>query len=228
MDFHFQQKTVVATCRHQLNQATFNYPMKTNQIIIIVAAIFCCWNTIAHADDNADRTALRMIRTNYVEAVNSGDLSKIKNDLSKEVTGVMVTGKAVEGYDGLVSYWKEIQDLIGTGGTYHVAVNVDKTDLFGDVAVSHGTTDEAVRLPNGKELDFSAFWTAVCHKEDGTWKVVRMQATMNPIDNVFVSLQLKKAKLIYGIGGLVAGILLVLAMRFICCRNCSQNTSKPQ
>jgi len=193
--------------------------MKTSQIIIIAAAaVFCCLNNIARADEDADRTALRMIRTNYVEAVNSGDLSKIKNDLSKEVTGVMVTGKAVEGYDGLVSYWKEIQDLIGTGGTYHVAVNVDKTDLFGDVSVSHGTTEEAVRLANGKELDFSAFWTAVCHKEDGTWKVVRMQATLNPIDNVFVTLQLEKTKLIYGIVGFIAGALLVLAIRCLLCK----------
>jgi ketosteroid isomerase-like protein len=193
--------------------------MKTNQIIIIAAtAVFCCWNTVAHADEDADRTALRMIRTNYVEAVNSGDLSKIKNDLSKEVTGVMVTGKAVEGYDELVSYWKGIQDLIGTGGTYHVVVNVDKTDLFGDVSVSRGTTDEAVRLPNGKELDFSAFWTAVCHKEDGTWKVFRMQATLNPIDNVFVSLQLKKAKLIYSTIGFIAGIILVLVIRCLLCK----------
>ena len=193
--------------------------MKTSQIIIIAAAaVFCCLNNIARADEDADRTALRMIRTNYVEAVNSGDLSKIKNDLSKEVTGVMVTGKAVEGYDGLVSYWKEIQDLIGTGGTYHVAVIVDKTDLFGDVSVSHGTTEEAVRLANGKELDFSAFWTAVCHKEDGTWKVVRMQATLNPIDNVFVTLQLEKTKLIYGIVGFIAGALLVLAIRCLLCK----------
>jgi ketosteroid isomerase-like protein len=193
--------------------------MKTNQIIIIAAAaIFCCLNTIAHADEDADRTALRMIRTNYVEAVNSGDLSKIKNDLSQEVTGVMVTGKAVEGYDGLVSYWKEVQDLIGTGGTYHVTVNVDKTDLFGDVSVSRGTTEETVRLASGKELDFSAFWTAVCRKEDGTWKVVRMQATLNPIDNVFVTLQLKKAKLIYGIVGFIAGALLVLVIRLLLCK----------
>jgi len=99
-----------------------------------------------------------------------------------------------------------------------VAVNVDKTDLFGDVSVSHGTTEEAVRLANGKELDFSAFWTAVCHKEDGTWKVVRMQATLNPIDNVFVTLQLEKTKLIYGIVGFIAGALLVLAIRCLLCK----------
>jgi len=188
--------------------------MKMNPILTIAVAItFCCLNSVARADENADRAALGMIRTNYEDAVNSGDLSKIKSDLSTEVTGVMVTGKSVEGYDGLVAYWKEVQNLIGTGGTYHVIVNVDKTDLFGDVSVSHGTTEEVVRLASGKELDFSAFWTAVCHKEDGKWKVVRMQATLNPVDNVFVSLQLKRAKLIYGIVGFIAGTILVLVTR---------------
>jgi ketosteroid isomerase-like protein len=203
--------------------------MKTNQTLItFVAIIFCFWTTIVHADEDADRTSLRMIRTNYEAAVNSGDLSKIKNDLSKDVTGVMVTGKPVEGYDGLVAYWQEVQNLIGPGGTYHVTVNVDKTDLFGDVAVSHGTTDEAVRLASGKEFDFHAFWTAVCHKEDGAWKVVRMDASMNPIDNVFVSLQLKKTKLVYGVGGVLAGIVLVWLLRLIGCRKCCRSKPEPQ
>ncbi|MGP8200786.1 MAG: YybH family protein [Limisphaerales bacterium] len=199
------------------------------QIFIIIAAvIFSYWNISVKADEAADRASLRAILTNYVEAVNSGDLSKIKNDLSKDVTGVMVTGKAVEGYDGLVSYWKEIQSLIGTGGTYHVTVNVDKTDLFDDVAISHGTTEETVQLAGGKELEFNGFWTAACHKEDGTWKVVRIQATMNPIDNIFVSLQMKKAKLIYGSAGFVAGAVLVFVMRRICCRTRRQNAPKTE
>jgi ketosteroid isomerase-like protein len=218
MGFYFQKKNVFAICLNQLDQTAFKHPMKTNQIIRIAAAVVCCWNMTSLADDEADHTALRMIRTNYVEAVNTGDLSKIKNDLSKEVTGVMVTGKSVEGYDGLVSYWKDVQDLIGAGGTYHVAVNVDKTDLFGDVAVSRGTTEEGVRLASGKELDFNSFWTAVCHRENGTWKVVRMEATMNPIDNVFVTLQLKRAKLIYGIIGFIVGAFLVLGIRFLLCK----------
>lgn len=186
--------------------------MKINSLILIaVLTAIGGGLTMTHADEETDRTALRQIRTNYVEAVNTGDLSKIKNDLSAAVTGVMVTGEPVTGFDGLENYWEKIQNLIGPGGAYHVAVNVDQTDLIGDVAVSHGTTAETVRLAGGKELNFTAQWTAVCRKEDGVWKVFRMQATLNPVDNVFVSLQLKKAKLIYGGIGLIAGVLLALA-----------------
>jgi ketosteroid isomerase-like protein len=190
--------------------------MNANQILALMAAvIFLGLNTVARADEDADRTALRMIRTNYMAAVNSGDLSQFKNDLSPQVTGVMVTGVPVTGYDDLVAYWQKVQALIGAGGTYHVTVNVDKTDLFGDVSVSHGTTEEAIRLASGKELDFSSFWTGICHKEDGVWKVIRMQATLDPIDNVFVSLQLKKTELTSGGIGFVAGALALLMIQLI-------------
>lgn len=189
--------------------------MKKNQILPIIIGILFSLSTVARADEEADHVALRMIKTNYEDAVNSSDPSKFKNNLGTQFTGVMVTGDTVTGYDGLLSYWKEIQGLIGPGGSYHVTVNTDKTDLFGDVAVSRGTTEESVRLSNGKELDFGSYWTAVCHKEDGTWKAFRVQATMNPVHNVFVSLQLERAKLTYGILGFVAGIILALLLQFI-------------
>ena len=189
--------------------------MKMNPIPLIIAVGLYCLNTIAWADDNADHEALRMIRTNYENAADSGDLSKFKSDLSDQVTGVMVTGQAVTGYDGLVSYRTGIQTLIGSSGSYHVTVSTDKTDLFGDVAVSRGTTGETVRLSNGKELSFSSLWTAICHKENGQWKVFRVQATLDPVHNVFVSLQLEKAKLTYGIVGFVSGIILALLLQFL-------------
>jgi ketosteroid isomerase-like protein len=169
----------------------------------------------ARADDESDRAGLRLILTNYMEAVNSGAPAKIAPFLSKEVTGVMVTGEEVKGFEGLEAYWKKIQNLIGPGGNYHVTVNVDKTDLFGDIAVSRGNTEDVVRLATGKELRFDSRWTSVCHKENGSWKVVRMQAAMDPVDNVFISLRLQKTRLAAGAVGLLAGIILTAVAGFL-------------
>jgi ketosteroid isomerase-like protein len=195
--------------------------MKLNRLLSFGTACLILWalNSSARADDESDRAALRLIRTNYMEAVNSGDPTKIAPHLSKDVTGVMVTGEEVKGFDGLVAYWKKIQDLIGPGGSYHVTVNVDKTDLYGDVAVSRGKTDDVVRLGTGKELRFNSLWTAVCHKEDGAWKVVRMEAAMDPVDNVFITLRLKKTQLGSGAVGLVTGIVLAFAICLLRRRN---------
>jgi ketosteroid isomerase-like protein len=195
--------------------------MKSKRLFILAISTFgilCCFISTTRADEESDRAALRLIRTNYMEAIDSGQVAKLAPYLSKDVTGVMVTGEEVKGLDGLEAYWKKIQDLIGPGGSYHVAVNVDKTDLYGDVAVSRGSTEDVVRLGNGKELHFNSYWTSVCQKEDGGWKVVRMEATMNPVDNVFISLKLQKTKLIYGMGGFAAGVVLILAIQFLRCR----------
>lgn len=188
--------------------------MKTKTLAQLIAtlAIVSSLISVARADDEAERYALRVMRTNYMEAVNSGNLSRLAPNLAKDVTGVMVTGEEVKGLDGLEAYWKKIQDLIGPGGSYHVVVNADKTDFFNDVAISRGNTEDTVRLPGGRELKFSSYWTAICHKEDGVWKVFRMEAAMDPVNNVFVSLKEGKAKLTYGIGGVVVGVLLMLSL----------------
>jgi hypothetical protein len=39
-----------------------------------------------------------------------------------------------------------------------------------------------------------------------------MQATLDPVDNVFVALELKMTKLIYGSLGFVAGALIVFVL----------------
>jgi ketosteroid isomerase-like protein len=181
---------------------------------------FCCLSALlvlafssspALADDEAEHAALRKIKAAYEDAVNSGNPSKIGPFLGKEVTGVMVTGEPVQGLEGLESYWRKIQSLIGPGGSYQVKVNVEKSDLYGDLAVSSGTTDDVVRLANGQELKFNSLWTTVCRKENGDWKLIRMQATMDPVENVFVSAKTKMAKLTYGAGGAILGAVMVLA-----------------
>ncbi len=162
------------------------------------------------ADEAADHSALRIIKAAYETAVNSGNPAALAPYLGEHTTGVMVTGDAVEGLQGLEAYWKKVQELIGPGGSYQVSVKVEKTDLLGDVAVSYGTTEDVIRLPQGRELRFQSHWTSVFQRQNDQWRIIRMQATLNPVTNVFVSALMQKTRLTYGIGGLIAGALSVL------------------
>lgn len=101
---------------------------------------------------------------------------------------------------------------MGPGGTYSTAVTVDNTDFFGDTSVSRGTTDDIVRLAGGKELKFNTRWTAVCRRENVAWKIHRMQASLDPVENVFVDVRVAGAKMTYGIGGAIAGLVLALVI----------------
>jgi hypothetical protein len=58
-------------------------------------------------------------------------------------------------------------------------------------------------------------WTAVSRKVEGDWNVIRMHGSIDPITNVFVMTELKAAKWIYGLGGLILGLALGVLSRFI-------------
>ena len=173
----------------------------------ILLTIFALTFTVQAADE-ADRAALRAIKAVYEDACKTGDPNKLAPHLSANATGVMVTGEEVVGLDGIKTYWTKIQSLMGPGGVYTTAITVDNTEFFGDTSVSRGTTDDLVRLASGNELKFNSRWTAVCRKENGAWKIYRMQASLDPIQNVFIAGRIAGAKLTYGIGGLVTGLAL--------------------
>lgn len=160
-----------------------------------------------HADEQADREALAKIRAVYEDAVKSDGLSKLLPHMGANLTAVTPTGEEVKGSQELQAYFKKIWGMIGKGGSYQVKVNVTNTDLYGDIAVSHGSTDEFVKTAEGKEYKFPMLWTAVLRREEGGWKAIRMHGSMDPLTNVFVATQLSATKWIYGGGGLVVGIV---------------------
>jgi ketosteroid isomerase-like protein len=160
-----------------------------------------------HADEQADHEALRKIKAVYEESLKSDDLSKLFPHLGGNMTAVTPTGEEVKGAQQLQAYFKSIWDLIGKGGTYQVKVNVTNTDLYGDIAVSYGTTDEFVKTAEGREYKFPMLWTAVARREGDGWKAIRMHGSMNPLTNVFVTTRLNATKWIYGGGGLVVGLV---------------------
>jgi len=180
---------------------------KTQWIFLVGLLMLCVNSSFASANEESDRAALREIKKAYETAVNEGKPSDLAPYLSESVTAVMVTDEEVTGLAGLEAYWRKIQDLIGKGGTYKVQVQVDKTDLFGDLAISRGTTTELVHLASGKDFHYSARWTTVCRRENGAWKLLRMHSSMDPIQNEFVKASKSAGQWIWGGTGLAIGAI---------------------
>lgn len=181
----------------------------------VMTAILFLVIGMSHAAEEADRAALRKIRGLYEEVVKTDDLTRLMPYLAPNVTAVTPTGEEVKGPQELQAYFKRIWDMIGKGGSYEVKVNLGATDLYGDIAVSHGTTNEFVRADNGSEYRFPMLWTAVSRKDSGEWKVIRMHGSIDPLTNVFVTTQLKAVKWLYGLGGLVVGLLAGVGFHFL-------------
>ncbi len=160
------------------------------------------------ADEEAGHAALRKIKAAYEEAINTDALAKFEPWLGKDATGVMVTDEEVHGFAELQSYWLRIKALLGSGGSYAVKVNVDQTDLLGDVAVARGTTDDTAKTARFGSVDFHSHWTAVLRKDGGEWKVLRLHASMDPLENPFVTARATGRALAFGGAGAVLGLVL--------------------
>lgn len=183
-----------------------------NTRILILATLHL--PAIARADEEAERAALRQIKAAYEDAVNHDQVAAFAPHLAADATGVMLTDEEISGAAGLEAYWRKIKTLIGAGGSYHVAVNVDKTDLRGVVAISRGTTNDEVKTAAGKEFRWQSHWTAVLVQDAGAWKVTRLHASMDPLHNPFVNATASVMHWIYAGGGVLAGMLIgVIAAR---------------
>ena len=165
----------------------------------------------------ADRAELLQIKDQYETAVQSGELDKLKSLIAEGYYGVMVTGHETKSFEELKDYWLYILGLMGEGGTYEVEVLPEPALFSGNHAISHGKTRETVTA-SGNSYNFESRWTAVFVKESGAWKVLRLHASMDPIDNVFVHAARKQAAIWSAVIAAVAGVTIGCTFVGLLCR----------
>jgi len=154
-----------------------------------------------------DKQALRELKSVYETAITTRDLAALKPHLASDFTAVMITADEVSGYDGILGYWKKVEDFLGAGGTYQVELVPNDTIFDGNIAIATGRANEHV-VRGGKTLDFVSKWTAVARKEGGDWKIVRIQASIDPVRNPIITALEGYKKWIAGVVALVAGLVI--------------------
>jgi hypothetical protein len=86
----------------------------------------------------------------------------------------------------------------------------EKARFFGEVAIAYGSTEDVATTGSGREYKFTSTWTAVCVREGGQWKILRVQGSMDPIANTFVKDAISGAGWLAGIAGAVGGLVVGL------------------
>ena len=162
--------------------------------------------------DEPEHQALRQIKALYERAVNEDRLDLLQPYFANPFYGVMITSKRVSTLGEMEQYWATMKGLMGPGGSYHVSVDPEKSVIMGDFALARGRTSDTVKTGEGKKYQFGTDWTATLHKEGGTWKVVQVQGSMDPVNNPFVHAYaaeaMKRAGIIAGVIGLIVGLLI--------------------
>ena len=177
--------------------------MKTLALLLLLA--------LPLSAQEEDKQALRDLKAVYEKAVATKDLELIKPHLASDFSAVMITADEVKDYEGIKAYWKKVEEFIGEGGTYTVAIEPDDTIFQGETAIAKGIAKEHV-VRKGKAIDLVTKWTAIARKEEGKWKLVRIQATIDPVNNPII-IELNKGKL--WLAGGIAGVIGLLLGRIL-------------
>jgi ketosteroid isomerase-like protein len=180
--------------------------MKTLALLLLLA--------LPLSAQEEDKQALRDLKATYEKAIATKDLDLLKPHLASDFSAVMITADEVKDYEGIQAYWKKVEEFIGEDGTYTVSIEPDDSIFQGDTAIAKGIAKEHV-VRKGKAIDLVTKWTAIARKEEGKWKLVRIHATIDPVNNPIVTELNKGKQWITGAVGAITGLLFLLLWRRI-------------
>jgi ketosteroid isomerase-like protein len=156
-------------------------------------------------DDEKLHAELRALNVVYENAINSGDLSPLAPLFTPETSGVVVENQEFKTLADLEGIYARFHAAF-PGTVYHITMNPDLSQIYGNIAVAHGTCEETVKMSAGS-FAYTSTWTAVLRRDDGKWTLIRSQVTMDPFGSSVVTFIVRKAKVTFGLGGLIVGLL---------------------
>ncbi|MCX6953886.1 MAG: nuclear transport factor 2 family protein, partial [Verrucomicrobia bacterium] len=185
-----------------------NLPLRSRCLatLLAVAALFR-WAVPLHAEDEAKlHDELRQLRTVYENAINSGDLTPLAGLFSPGSSGVVVNNQTFTSLAELKAIYEKFRGSF-PGVVYRIKMDAAPSQIYGDIAVAHGTCEESVKLPVG-DFSYTSNWTAVLRRVGGQWTLIRSQVTMDPFGSSIVDYLIRQTKLWFGLGGAVGGLVI--------------------
>lgn len=145
----------------------------------------------------ADKQALRAIKSAYEMAVNQDNMAALAPHLASDFSATMATGHKVGSFDEFKAYWQTMKGLVGIGpglqGKYEAALEPLDSVFVGDYAFSFGTSKETLKTDvagaNGRRESsayaFNSMWYAVSVKQNGSWKLRAARVVVDPFHSTF-------------------------------------------
>jgi ketosteroid isomerase-like protein len=171
----------------------------------------------AQEENEADHQALRELKAIYEKAASENKLDPLKEHLHEPFSVVTFTNREFTDFESFKARWQKTRDEIVGSGSYTVTLKPEKSEIYGDMAIAHGDSDNVLVTGSGKTYTFNSHWTAVLRKVDGQWKIVRAHSSVDPFGNPMLMDGFKQTVIQVGIaaavGGLIVGALVMYLMR---------------
>jgi ketosteroid isomerase-like protein len=160
------------------------------------------------ADDESDHQALRELKAVFEKAASENNLDPLKDHLHEPFSVVTYTDREFTDFETFKTRWQKTRDEIVGTGSYKVTLLPERSEIYGDMAVAHGDSENVLVNSSGKKFEFTSHWTAVLRKVDGDWKIVRVHSSLDPFGNPMLVDGVKNKLLQTGALAAVAGVVL--------------------
>ena len=167
---------------------------------------------ISQDDNEADHQALREFKVLFEQAASENNLDVLKPYLHEPFSVVTYTDREFTDFEAFKARWQKTRDEVVGTGSYKVTLLPERSEIYGDIAVARGDSENTLITGAGSEYHFTSHWTAVFRKVDGQWKVVRVHSSIDPFGNPMVVGQVwryvTQTGIAAGLGGLLVGGLV--------------------
>jgi ketosteroid isomerase-like protein len=184
--------------------------MKSIRLAAPMFILLASASVFAQESPSSDHDALRKIKTDVLNAINTRNLAGMDKVLHKPAMVTVITQEAFTDAGALQTYYDGLftRKLVRIG---KINIEADADELSqiytGTFAVARGSTQEAYELADGRHFDLHGRWTATAIKEDGQWKLLAIHSGINFINNPVIT-AVEKSTAYFGAGGLALGLVL--------------------
>lgn len=195
---------------------TINRPIR-----FVIAAAWCVAPLALFAQENdreADHQGLRELKAVAEEAINTNNLELLRPHLDEPFSIVTYTDSEFSDFDAFQAQWQKTRDELLEGGSYTTKLLPERSQLFGDIAVCRGNSENVLVTGDGSRYEFESRWTAICRQVDGEWKIVRAHSSLNPFTNPLMKDRVKWMLIQWGCGALLVGLLVGFLLRAMTAR----------
>jgi ketosteroid isomerase-like protein len=167
--------------------------------------------TLAKEEDPAHEE-LRTLRKGLIEAIQKNDIDALLTYLDPDVLVTWPNGEVSRKPEGVKAYYDRM--MKGPGRIVDSLTSDPTVDelahLYGDTAISTGTSKDHYHLADGKDLDLLTHWTAAVVKKDGKWKITAFHGSVDMFDNAVLRLAISRVA--WWAGGIAAVVGIIIGL----------------
>jgi hypothetical protein len=178
---------------------------------LVLALAFClacsAGASAQTASEAADHDALRKLKDDIVNAINTRNLDVMDRVLNKPFMATVITQDSFNDAGKLKGYFNDLfnRSFLRIARITMQADADELSHIFtGTIAVARGGTSERYEMADGRVFDLRGRWTATAVNDGGTWKVLTIHTGTNLLDNPVLTAA-EKSTVYFGAGGVAIG-----------------------